>query len=86
MECPKCGFKAICAEKKEQRNDQGDPVVEYRTYVCTNWDCLHGFVYRNRFLNETERLDTARFLRRYERQKEAQQTNQEQLQFQEDGD
>lgn len=69
MQCPKCESEAYVAKKEGKRPNQGEPLTEYRTYVCSNWDCLHGFVYRNRYLNDTERMDTARWLKSYERRK-----------------
>lgn len=81
MECPKCGGKAIVAEVQEKRFAQGDPITQFRTYVCQRWSCLHGFVYKNSYMKQTERLDTAQFIRRYERMKERQKSGQEELNF-----
>lgn len=67
MECPKCGHKAIVVDKDEYRHEAGDPLSEVRTYACTNETCLHGFQYRNTYLKPTERLDVAKFIRRYKR-------------------
>lgn len=68
MECPKCGSDAKVAYKREFRTKQGDPVHEVRAYACMNVSCAHGFVYRNSYLRESERMDVERFIRRYEKQ------------------
>ena len=77
MECPKCGKKAIVAYKQEYRQLQGEPITEVRAYVCTDFNCMETFAYRNTYIGPRERLDAERFLRKYNEQKEK--ANQEDL-------
>lgn len=81
MECPKCGHKAIVVDKEEYRHEAGDPLSEVRTYACMNEACLHGFQYRNSYLKPTERLNVAKFIRRY---KASVSKGQSEMEFQDD--
>jgi hypothetical protein len=83
MECPKCQSKSIVIDTKNFRHKAGEPISQVRVYGCTNWNCLHCFTYRNTYLNELERRDVAKFIRRYERDLEKKRTGQGELKLEE---
>lgn len=85
MECPECGAESIVAYRREYRHEQGEPLTEVRAYVCKNPIEPHAFLYRNSYLRRADRLDAARFMRQYERQRERSLTGQEEMDFEDEG-
>ncbi len=82
MECPKCESKAMVADIRRYRKKAGEPLYEIRTYVCSNYACLHAFTYRNSYLDEAGRIDAKRWLDSYHRRNEEKDTAQLSLQEQ----
>lgn len=70
MRCPKCDSKAICVDTESFRFKAGEPLTTIRTYACTNYACLEGFVYRDTYVKPTDRLDVKKFIQRYKRELE----------------
>ena len=81
MECPKCGKKAYVLETREQRPRQGEPIIQYRRYVCEDWRCNTVFVYRNTFVEFRDVDDVARLLRTLQKQGKDIDIGQEEMQF-----
>jgi len=79
MVCFKCGSKCLVAETREYIPPGESQLSEIRVYVCTNYDCLTSFTYRNTFLNENKRRDVKKHLDAYERMKQKQLENQTDL-------
>jgi hypothetical protein len=79
VECPKCEAKAYQYAKREIRQRAGEPITEIRSYACSNLECEYAFSYKNIFMTERDRIDVARWIKKYEERK----TNQSNL-FEED--
>lgn len=84
MVCPECGKQAYVLNTEKHRPQQGEPLVEYRRYVCEDWTCNTVFMYRNTFF-EFRQVDNVRgLLRNLKRKGNNLDIDQEEIEFEED--
>lgn len=84
MECPKCGKKAYVLETRDHRPRQGEPIVQYRRYICENWRCNTVFVYRNTFFEFRDVKDATKLLMSLKRQGKDIDIGQEEINFEDE--
>lgn len=54
-------------ETRAARPNQGDPLTEYRRYICKDWLCGKVFVYRNNFMEFRDVDNPRKLLRNLQR-------------------